>query len=385
MKVLIHYNEIALKGKNRKFFEDKLVDNIRISLKGLSKEVKRTYGAVFAELKPKADIAEVKEKLQKIFGIAYFVITEECDADIKKIEKKTLQMLKDKKFKTFRIETKRSDKQFPLDSQEISIRLGGLVLDNFSGIKVDLRHPELTVFVEISPKGAFIYFEKIQGVGGMPVGCGGKAVALLSGGIDSPVAAWRIMKRGVNTIFVHFHSYPQTSKASEEKVKELAVVLKQYQNEVKIYMAPFLEIQKEIMMKTLAPYRVIMYRRFMIRIAEEIARKEGALALVTGESVGQVASQTIENINTINSVARLPILRPLIGFDKDEIVREAKRIGTFEISIQPHEDCCTVFIPRSPATKSYPRFAEFEEGKVDVENLVKSAIEKMKIVKIEDN
>lgn len=379
MKVLIHYNEIALKGKNRKFFEDKLVDNIRISLKGLAKEVKRTHGAVFAELKPKADIAEAKEKLQKVFGIAYFVITEECDADIKKIEKKALQILKGKEFKTFRIETKRSDKQFPLDSQEISIRLGGLVLEKFPNVKVDLHHPELTVFVEISIKGAFIYFEKIQGAGGMPVGTGGKAVALLSGGIDSPVAAWRIAKRGVNTIFVHFHSYPQTSKASEEKVKELAGVLKQYQNEAKIYMAPFLEIQKEIMMKTLAPYRVIMYRRFMIRIAEEIANKEGALALVTGESVGQVASQTIENINTINSVAKLPILRPLIGFDKDEIVREAKRIGTFEISIRPHEDCCAVFIPRNPATKSWPRIAETEESKIDVENLIKNALKETEI------
>lgn len=379
MKILIHYNEIALKGKNRKFFENKLADNIRISLKGLAKEVKRIHGAIFTELKPKADVEEAKEKLQKIFGVAYFVIAEECEADIKKIEKKVLEVLKGRDFKTFKIETKRSDKKFPLDSQEISIRLGALVLEKFKNIKVDLHHPELTVFVEISPTGVFIYFEKIQGAGGMPVGTGGKAVALLSGGIDSPVAAWRIIKRGVNTIFVHLHSYPQTSKASEEKVKELVGVLKQYQNEVKIYMVPFLEIQKEIMMKILAPYRVIMYRRFMIRIAEEIAKREGALALVTGESIGQVASQTIENINTVNSVAGLPILRPLIGYDKEEIIREAKRIGTFEISIQPHEDCCTVFLPRNPATKSSSKLIEREEEKLDIAKLLKSALNDIKL------
>lgn len=382
MKILIHYSEIALKRKNRRFFENKLAENIGISLKGLADKVKRIHGAIFVELKPKADVDEIKEKLQKIFGIAYFVIIEECPADMEKIEKKVVEILKDKEFKTFRIETKRSDKNFPFDSQKISAQLGASVLKKIKNVKVDLHHPELTVFVEISPQKAFVYFEKIQGAGGMPIGSGGRAVALLSGGIDSPVAAWRVMKRGVNVIFVHFHSYPQTSRASEEKVKELAGVLKQYQNEVNIYMVPFLEIQKEIMTKTIAPYRVIMYRRFMIRIAEEIAKKEGALALVTGESLAQVASQTIENINTVNRAARLPILRPLIGYDKEEIIREAKKIGTYEISIEPHDDCCTVFIPRNPATKSYQKIAENEEKKIDILNLLTNALKETKVIKI---
>jgi len=229
----------------------------------------------------------------------------------------------------------------------------------------------------------YIYSEKIRGAGGLPVGVSNKAVVLLSGGIDSPVAARRIMKRGTKCIFVHFHSYPQTSKASEEKVEELSKILNEYQFKSKLYLFPFLDIQKEIMVKTLASYRVIMYRRFMFRIAEAIAKKENALALVTGESVGQVASQTLENINVVNSVVDLPVFRPLIGYDKEEIIKEAQDMGTFELSIQPHDDCCTLFIPRNPMTRGKLKIAEAEEKNLDIDNLVKACLDKVKLIEIE--
>lgn len=397
--IIVHYHEIALKGKNRVFFEVRLVKNIKEGLSGLYKKVERLPGRIVVLKKSRVSNDKIKERLLKIFGVAYFVFADECDSNLKDIKKTTLKHLKDKKFppcgglpeqwKTFKIETKRSYKQFPKTSQEVSAEVGGYVLNNLKHggapvgrPRVNVKNPDLVCNIEITKNATYIYSEKIKGAGGLPVGVSGKVVALLSGGIDSPVAAYRIMKRGSRVVFVHFHSYPQTSKASEEKVKELAKILNDYQFESKLYLVPFLDAQKEIMTKTLASYRVILYRRFMLRIAEEIARRENALALATGESVGQVASQTIENINTVNNVVELPVLRPLISYDKEEIIKEAQNIGTFEISIQPHDDCCTLFIPRNPIIKGKIEAAEKEEEKLGVDKLIKICLDKMKVVKI---
>ncbi|NQU83314.1 MAG: tRNA 4-thiouridine(8) synthase ThiI, partial [Parcubacteria group bacterium] len=340
-------------------------------------------GRITANGNPKASKEEIKKRLSRIFGVAYFVFADESETNLKDIKKIAVMHLKDKEFKTFKVETKRSYKQFPKTSQEVSAEVGGYILDNKKGIKVDVNNPDLTCNVEMTKDKTYIYSEKIRGAGGLPVGVSNKAVVLLSGGIDSPVAARRIMKRGTKCIFVHFHSYPQTSKASEEKVEELSKILNEYQFKSKLYLFPFLDIQKEIMVKTLASYRVIMYRRFMFRIAEAIAKKENALALVTGESVGQVASQTLENINVVNSVVDLPVFRPLIGYDKEEIIKEAQDMGTFELSIQPHDDCCTLFIPRNPMTRGKLKIAEAEEKNLDIDNLVKACLDKVKLIEIE--
>lgn len=386
--VLLHYHEIALKGKNRALFEIQLVKNIKQSLDGLYKKVKRVPGRIVVDIKPRASKYKIKERLEKIFGVAYFVFADECESNLKDIKEIALSHLESVlDWQTFKIETKRSYKQFPKTSYEVSAIVGAHILKNFkcrgtpSGRpRVDVKNPDLVCNIEITKNKTYIFSEKIRGAGGLPVGVSSRAVVLLSGGIDSPVSAHKIMKRGTKCIFVHFHSYPQTSKASEEKVKELAKILNEYQHNSKLYLAPFLDIQKEIMTKTLASYRVVLYRRFMFRIAEEIAKKEKALALVTGESVGQVASQTLENINVVNSVVDLPVLRPLIGFDKEEIINEAKKIETYETSIQPHEDCCTVFIPRNPITKGKIKIAEREEKKLEVDKMIKKCLDKIKMI-----
>ncbi|MEA3272505.1 MAG: tRNA uracil 4-sulfurtransferase ThiI [Patescibacteria group bacterium] len=385
--ILIHYHEIALKGKNRVFFEIQLVKNIKQGLDGLYKTVKRLPGRIVVEIKPRVSKDKSRKRLSKIFGVAYFVFADECESTLGEIKKTVLAHLPSNGWQTFKIETKRSYKQFPKTSQETSAIVGAHVLKNFkrrgvSGVRpqVNVKKPDLTCNIEITKDKTYIYSEKIKGAGGLPVGVSGKVAVLLSGGIDSPVAAHRIMKRGSRTVFIHFHSYPQTSKASEEKVKELAKILNDYQFKTRLYLVPFLDIQKEIMTKTLSSYRVILYRRFMFRIAEKIARRERALALATGESVGQVASQTIENINTVNSVAEMPVLRPLISYDKEEIIKEAQNIGTFEISIQPHDDCCTLFIPRNPATRGKLEVAEKEEKELGVDKLVKKCLNEMKVI-----
>ncbi|MBZ9572864.1 tRNA 4-thiouridine(8) synthase ThiI [Patescibacteria group bacterium] len=388
--IICHYAEIGLKGKNRKFFEEKLVENIKKSLPGNSyKKVKRISGRILIELKEQVKENLIKKSLKNVFGLAFFAFGKSCPQKIEAIKKKAVEILKDKKFKSFRIETRRSKKDFPLTSQQINEKVGEYVLRKLaphqtkgSGVRVDLKNPDITCFIEIVEKYAFLYLEKIKGPGGLPVGVSGKAISLLSGGIDSPVASFYGQKRGIKIIFLHFTSYPFTKQSSVEKAKKIVKILNKFQFQSKLYSVPFTEIQKEILLKTKAKLRVVLYRRFMFRIAEVLAKKEKAKALITGESVGQVASQTLENIGVIETAVDLPVLRPLIGMDKEDIIKKAKEIGTFDTSILPAEDCCQRFLPKHPETKAGLREVKKEEEKLEVDNLIKEAIKKAKVVKV---
>ena len=290
-------------------------------------------------------------------------------------------MLEGEDFETFRISATRSNKDFALTSQQINEQAGGAVIEKFNK-KVKLKNPDITLFVQVVEKFAFLFTKKIKGQGGLPVGTSSKAISLLSGGIDSPVSSFLAMKRGVEIVFCHFHAMPYVSKESVDKVKQLAELLTKYQGKAKLYLVPFGDIQKEILLKTKPDYRVVLYRRFMFRISEEIAKEEKAKALVTGESIGQVASQTIENISVISEITDLPILRPLIAQDKEEIIKKAKEIGTYELSIMPHQDCCARFLPKHPATKADLMKVKAEEANLDVKKLIEQAIKNTEIAQI---
>ncbi len=382
--IVCHYHEIGLKGKNRKFFENKLVENIKKALPlGSFEFVKRISGRIIVKLNEKGlkEEKKIKESLKKVFGIVHFSFAHFSKPEIELIEKQALEILKTKTFKTFKIEAQRSDKRFPLTSPKINERIGALIVEKLKK-KVKLKKPSITFFIEVVEKHAFLYTEKIKAYGGLPVGTGGRAAVLLSGGIDSPVAAFLTMKRGVKVVFVHFHAHPYTDQASIDKAKRIVKVLNQFQFDSKLYLVPFADIQKAILLKTQAKLRVILYRRFMLRIAEQIAKKEKTLALVTGDSIGQVASQTLHNIRVINQIASLPVLRPLIGFDKEEIIEKAKEIKTFNISILPHQDCCARFLPRHPETRADLREVELNEKKLEIEDLIEKTIQSIKVIKI---
>jgi thiamine biosynthesis protein ThiI len=273
------------------------------------------------------------------------------------------------------VTARRAYKTFPLTSPQLNEILGTFVLERFPA-RVDLKNPELTLFVDILPKEAFIYLEKVRGPGGLPVGVAGRVIALLSGGIDSPVAAYRMMRRGCQVSFVHFHGAPFLDRRTQEKTREIVKLLTRYQYTSRLYLVPFGEVQQEVVVNTPAPYRVLLYRRLMARIAEHLASLEGAKALVTGESLGQVASQTLENLTVIEEAVKLPLLRPLIGMDKEEITEQAKEIGTYEISIQPDQDCCTLFVPRHPATRATMDDIGRAEMTLDLDRLVKAGAER---------
>lgn len=349
--IVIHYGEIALKLGNRRFFERKLLENIRKALKELGEIwLRHFHGRIIILVEENYDLDLIKEKLQKVFGIEYFAFTWNSEQDLDVIKKDLYSLIKKKKFKTFRITVRRSQ-PFPLTSQEIAEELGAFVKRKMKK-KVDLENFDLNCYVDIIDNFVFLYFEKIQGRGGLPVGVSGPLVCLISGGIDSPVAANLMQKRGAYGVYVHFDAYPATPKENKEKVKELVKVLNEYQFNSKLYVIPFLEIQKEILKVAPEDYRVIFYRRMMFRLAQKIADREKALVLVTGESLGQVASQTVENIKAISEAVTIPILRPLIGFNKEEIVELARKIGTYELSIQPFTDCCSLYVPKHPVTRA---------------------------------
>lgn len=348
--IIIHYGEIYLKGGNRRFFEDKLIGNVRLALQDLgSLNLKQIADRLVIEIFPDWDLELIKERLQKVFGIEYFALAWRTNQDIKQIEKELYSLIKDKKFKSFRITTRRNNKNFPLKSIEVDRKLGEMVVKKLKK-KVDLENPDLNCHVDLVRNFAFIYFDKIQCRGGLPVGTSGKLLCLISGGIDSPVAANLMQKRGAEIVFVNFDAYPATPKANQEKVQDLVNVLNQYQFNSRLYIVPFLDIQKEIVKKAPEDYRVIFYRRMMLRLAKMIAQKEVSLAIVTGESLGQVASQTVDNIRVIAEAVDLPVLRPLIGQNKDEIVDLAEQIGTYDLSAQAVSDCCSLYIPKHPVT-----------------------------------
>ena len=373
--IVIHYQEIALKGRNRPWFIARLVRNIRTATSDLDvRQVATKMGRIELRLGAPEAWASVAERLRHVFGIANFSRAALVPLDIDGIAKAVLQDLGDLQVPTFRVSAKRADKRFPLTSPQIEREVGGRIKEA-TGWSVNLDNPDLTIHVEALTGEAFYYFGKEAGPGGMPIGVSGRVVALLSGGIDSPVACYRLMKRGCRVIPVHFHSYPILSRASQEKVRELAALLTRYQQFTRLYMVAFGEIQQQVMLAVPPPLRVVIYRRLMMRIAQGIAERAHAGALVTGEVIGQVASQTLENMATIGSVSTLPVFRPLIGMDKDEITSEAQRLGTFPISIIEDQDCCQLFTPKHPATRARREDIETAEHTLPVEDFVRQAVE----------
>ena len=383
--ILIHYGEIALKGKNRNYFESRLVQNIKNQLEIFAPSsfdnVSKISSGILVELNKKGlkNQSIIKDALMHTFGIANFFFASQIKLDLETLKKAAFDFTKGKEFQTFCVCAQRSDKNYKLTSQQINERVGEYIFEKFEQKKkVSLKNPDLEIFIIILNKFALISSEKIQGLGGLPVGTGGHVMTMMSGGFDSPIAAWHLLKRGVSVHFAHFHSMPYTSKASIEKVKNLIKVLQSYGSSGILYSIPFADVQKEIMTKTPAPLRVILYRRFMIRIAEELAGREKCLALVTGDSLGQVASQTIENILAVSDAATLPVFRPLIGTDKEEIMQLARKIGTYDISKLPHDDCCTRLMPKSPETRAKLPAVLAAEKNLDIEKLVQETLVKTK-------
>jgi len=371
--VIVHYQEIALKGQNRPWFIARLVRNLRDATRDLDvRDVRALMGRIEVVLGDTASYDAVRDRLSRVFGIGNFSRAGRAALDVDAIAAEILKDLGPEDPPTFRVSAKRADKRFPLTSPQIEREVGGRIKEA-RGWTVDLDDPAFTIHVETLTGEAFYSFSREPGPGGLPVGSSGRVVCLLSGGIDSPVAAWRMMRRGCRVVFVHFHSYPILSRASQEKAQQLARMLTAFQFRTKLYLVPFGEIQQRVVLAVAPPLRVVVYRRLMMRIAEQIARANRARALVTGEVVGQVASQTLENMATIGRVVSLPVLRPLVGMDKEEIIAAAQGLGTFPISIVPDQDCCTLFTPRHPATKARPEDVERAETELPIEEMVRQA------------
>jgi thiamine biosynthesis protein ThiI len=373
--LIVHYQEIALKGKNRPWFITRLVHNLRAATKGLGvREVRPLMGRIEIILGPAGDWEQVRDCVSRIFGIANYARAGRTSLDIEAIAEAILRDLGPENPSSFRVSARRADKRFPLTSPEIEREVGGRI-KQARGWHVDLSRPELTIHVEALTGEAFYSFGKERGAGGLPVGVSGRVACLLSGGIDSPVAAWRMMRRGCRVVFVHFHSYPILSRASQEKARELTRLLTTFQLKSRLLLVPFGTLQQRVVLSVPPPLRVVIYRRLMMRIAQELAVRNRAQALVTGDVVGQVASQTIENLTSIGEVVTMPVLRPLIGMDKDEITAEAQRLGTFPISIIPDQDCCTLFTPRNPATRARKVDVDAAERNLAVDEMVAEAVQ----------
>jgi thiamine biosynthesis protein ThiI len=372
--VVIHYQEIALKGKNRPWFVARLVRNLKEATKDLDVQAVHVLpGRIEIVLGPTLAWELARDRVKNVFGIANFARAGRAPLDVDAMAQVILKDLGPENPSTFRLSARRSDKRFPLTSPQIEREVGGRIKEA-RGWTVNLDEPALTIHVETLANEAFYYFGKERGAGGLPVGSSGKVACLLSGGIDSPVAAWRMMRRGCRVLFVHFHSYPILSRASQEKARELARLLARFQYHSRLFLVPFGEIQQRVVLAVPPPLRVVIYRRLMMRIAERIAGLNRAQALVTGEVVGQVASQTLENMANIDTVVSMPVLRPLVGMDKEEIMAEAERLGTYPISIIPDQDCCTLFTPRHPATKAKRHDVERAEEGLAVDEIVEQAV-----------
>lgn len=370
----IHYAEVGLKGKNRIFFEKRLANNIKLALRGTGyAEVERLHDRILVHLGQHANIAEIKKHLHQVMGIAHFEISCRTEPDITAIKTAALRQIQRHPCESLKVETRRADKTFPLTSPEVSAEVGGYLIKE-TGARADMHNPDVTCWVKITHNAAYISTEKIRGIGGLPVGVSGKVLVMLSGGIDSPVAAWQMIKRGAKAVFIHFYSYPYTDKASLEKVIEIAEILAAFNYRSTVYLVPFADLQQTIVAETPAPFRVLLYRRMMTRIAQRVAATVDAEALVTGESLAQVASQTLTNLRTIEAIAEIPILRPLIGEDKIEIIEKAQKIGTYDVSTRPHQDCCSLFVPKHPATRASLIALENAESGLDVDALVEDAL-----------
>jgi thiamine biosynthesis protein ThiI len=374
VKVIVRYHEIALKGGNRGFFVDKLVGNLGRACADLGElRVRPLEGRIALEAGPDVSGPLLLERISRVFGVANYSVVHEAPLEFASLRQHVLDALGGHEFASFRVRARRSFKGYPLGSMEIERELGAAVAAA-SGARVDLTHAELTVYVEVLRDRALVSFEKRPGPGGFPAGSSGRVAALLSGGIDSPVAAWRMMKRGCSVLLIHFHAFPLQDRATIEKTQALARILARWQLRSRLLLVPFAPVQQTIVAAAPAPLRVVLYRRFMLRIAEALAGRWRAKALVTGESLGQVASQTLDNLAAIDEAARLPVLRPLVGMDKEEITAEARRIGSFETSTLPDQDCCQLFVPRSPSIAASLHDLRRAEADLDLAGLVVQAV-----------
>lgn len=384
--ILLKYGEIALKGLNKPLFEGKLVDNIKSRLEKIGKfSVKRAQSTIYVEpIEEGLDMEAAVESLSQVFGIVNICPVMKCAKDMESIAKAAVECVNATRTteKTFKVEAKREDKRFPLNSPQICMQLGGKILEAVEGIAVDVHKPEIMVNVEVRQE-AYVYTKKIKGAGGMPIGTNGKATILLSGGIDSPVAGYMIAKRGVELEAVHFHSHPYTSDRAKEKVIDLAKQMSKYCGKIRLHVVPFTQIQLDIIEKCPENYLTVIMRRLMMRIAEKISAREGSAALITGESIGQVASQTMESLVCTDNAVSQPVFRPCIGMDKEEIVTVSKKIGTYETSILPYEDCCTIFVPKHPKTKPHlDEIIEAEKALGDIEAALDAAVAEEEILVI---
>ncbi|MDO4564133.1 MAG: tRNA uracil 4-sulfurtransferase ThiI [Clostridia bacterium] len=383
--LLIKYAEIHLKGLNRPYFERMLVSRIDSALAPHRARIIREQGRIFVMDIPPDHVEDAASRLRRVFGIHSLCIASCVDKDWEQIKDAAFFVLEKagvQDGKTFKVFARRADKRFFMTSEQLCRELGHEALERFPKLKVDVHNPQIPLTVEIRQDSAFVYAGELSGQGGMPVGCNGKAMLLISGGIDSPVAGHMIAKRGVSLAAVHFFSYPYTSERARDKVEELARIVASYAGEIDLYLVPFTDIQLTIYDRCPSSETTVLMRRLMMKIAERLAKECKAQALITGESIGQVASQTIESLTVTNDAVDMPVFRPLIGFDKEEIIERAKRIGTFETSILPYEDCCTVFVPQHPVTKPKLEKLRESEALVDFEPLIQAAIEKTECKKI---
>ena len=384
--ILLKNGEIALKGLNRSVFEDKLISNARRRLEELGKfGFRKAQSTIFVEPKDEdVDLDEAVDILQKVYGIIALTKAAVVEKDFEAIKETAITYLKDElmEAKTFKVDAKRSDKSFPLKSPEICRELGGYILEHFPHLSVDVHNPDVNVVVEVRDYAAYVHGKQLPGAGGIPVGSGGRALLLLSGGIDSPVAGAMMAKRGLEVYAIHFASPPYTSERAKQKVITLAEKMTAYCGRMNLFVVPFTEIQERIKDDCPEELFTVIMRRYMMRIACRIARQQDCEALVTGESVGQVASQTIQAMSCTDAVADMPVLRPVVGMDKEEIIKISHKIDTFETSILPYEDCCTVFTPKHPRTKPVLKFVEQAEQAMDMENLIDRAVKGTECLKI---
>jgi len=367
---ILHYDEIGLKGANRRKFEEQLRRNVRQLCRPVLREVELDYGYLVARIDSAADLGGLRRRLELIPGIANFIFAVPTPLDLEAIIDAAVELAQQSSFTTFKVQARRSNKQFPLDSLELNRTVGSAILERVGG-KVRLEDPDLTVHIEIGFREAYVGTERYRGVGGLPVGTAGKLVALISGGIDSPVAAHLMMRRGVKVVFVHFQNETEVRAETETKIYDLARVLARSQGPTTLYIVPFAELQFAIIAAVPARLRMLVYRRFMLRIATELARRVQAKGLVVGDSLSQVASQTLDNLQATYAVTPLNVYAPLMGFNKNETVELAKKIGTYEISIRPYGDCCTFFVPEHPETRASRKVLEAVEAGLDVEALVR--------------
>lgn len=382
--ILIKYGELTTKGDNRNLFINKIYEQMKELLLDYNVKITKNRVRMFIEVDDK-EIDEVVNIVKNIFGIHRIVIAYKVKTDISEIENTILNIIKDTEFSTFKVETDRADKSFPISSMDFSRQIGGLILKNKKNIKVDVHNPEYLLKIEIREDYTYIYYKEVKGLGGYPVGVAGKGLLMLSGGIDSPVAGYMAMKRGIRLECIYFESPPHTSPAAKEKVKKLVSILNTYQSSIKLHVVNFTEIQEAIYKNMNPEYMITIMRRMMYRISERVMRDRNCLVLINGESVGQVASQTLTSMQVINSVTNVPVIRPVACLDKLEIIDISKKIGTYETSILPYEDCCTIFLPKHPVINPRIDSAIENENTIDYESMIDRAVKNREVITISLN